>query len=181
MAAPAAVDRLRRVLVACVGNLLRGDDGFGLAVAAGLTELPARVDLIETGIGGLGIVHQLMDGYGAVIVVDAVDRGAAPGTLFVLVPDVADVTEPRLEDWRAQCADLHLAEPSRVLRLARAAGVLPARVLVVGCQPETCDFNEGLSHHVAAAVPVAIRRVRELVEEVLLQLATVPAKPVGPR
>lgn len=172
MVAPALVDPPRRVLVACVGNLLRGDDGFGLAVAARLLgRLPPGADLIETGIGGLGIIHQLMDGYGALIIVDAVDGGSSPGTVLLLAPQVAEVTEPTWEDWKAQIADLHLAEPSRILRLARAAGVLPEHVLIVGCQPETCEeFEEGLSRHVAAAVPVATRRVQKLVDELLLQL-----------
>jgi hydrogenase maturation protease len=173
MAAPAAGDALTpRVLVACVGNTLRGDDGFGVAVAAELHGvLPEGTDLIETGIGGLGIVHQLMEGYGGLIVVDAVERAARPGTVFVLVPQVPDVATPTFDQWRAQLADFHLAEPSRVLRLARAAGVLPEHVLVVGCQPERCeDFEEALSRHVAAAVPIAARRVRELVAELLATL-----------
>lgn len=160
------------MLVACVGNPLRGDDGFGLAVADQLNGcLPADAELIETGIGGLGIVHELMTGYGGLVVVDAVERRASPGTLFVLVPEVPEVAEPTLEDWQAQFADLHLSEPSRILRLARAAGVLPERVLVVGCQPERCDaFEEHLSTHVAEAVPVVTRRVRELVGRLLMEL-----------
>lgn len=173
MAAPAAGDGPGRLLVACVGNTLRGDDGFGVAVAVELHRaLPQTTDLIETGIGGLGIVHQLMmDHYGALIIVDAVERDAEPGTVFVLVPQVPDVQTPTLEQWRAQLSDLHLAEPSRVLRLARAAGVLPGHVLVVGCQPQTCeDFEEALSIPVAAAVPVAARRVRELAAEFLDRL-----------
>lgn len=169
MAAPAAADPSRRVLVACVGNPLRGDDGFGFAVAARLEgRLPAGADLIETGIGGLGIVHELMNGYGGLVVVDAVDRRASPGTLFVLEPEVPEDSEPTLEEWRAQVADLHLAEPSRILRLARAAGVLPEHRLVVGCQPERCgQLEEGLSSRVAVAVPVAARRVQELVGQML--------------
>ncbi len=169
MVAPPAADPRRRVLVACVGNPLRGDDGFGLAVWAALEGgLPAGVDLIETGIGGLGIVHQLMDGYAGLIVVDAVDRGAPPGTVLVLVPEVPEVTEPTLEEWHQQVADLHFAEPSRVLRLARALGALPDHVLVVGCQPQRCEeFGEGLSRRVAAAVPIATHRVRQIVDELL--------------
>ncbi len=176
MAAPAAADPLRRVLVACVGNPLRGDDGFGLAVAARLQgRLPAAADLIETGIGGLGIVHQLMNGYGGLIVVDAIERRASPGTVFVLDPEVPEDTEPTLEEWQAQFADLHLAEPSRILRLAQAAGVLPEHLLLVGCQPETCEeFEEGLSGPVAAAVPIAGCRVQELVDEFLVELASIP-------
>lgn len=170
MAAPPAAERPRRVLVACVGNTLRGDDGFGIAVAAELQDgLPTGMDVIETGIGGLGIVHQLMDGYDALVIVDAVERaGSMPGAVVVLVPQVPHVDTPTFDEWRAQLADLHLAEPSRVLRIARAAGVLPPQVLVVGCQPQAClDFEERLSEAVAEAVPVAARRVRRLVEDLL--------------
>jgi hydrogenase maturation protease len=169
VAAPPAAEPARRILVACVGNTLRGDDGFGMAVAAELHDvLPSGVDLIETGIGGLGIVHQLMDGYAGLLIVDAVERAASPGSVFVLVPQVPHVHTPTFEQWRDQLADLHLAEPSRVLRIARAAGVLPAQVFVVGCQPENCeDFDEALSPAVAAAVPVAARRVRELATHLL--------------
>lgn len=169
---PAEPDPATRVLVACVGNPLRGDDGFGFAVAARLEGcLPEGVDLIETGIGGLAIIQHLMEGYGGLVIVDAVERKAAPGTVFVLVPEVPKVAEPTLEEWQAQYADAHLAEPSRMLRIAQAAGVLPEHVLVVGCQPATYDdFAEGLSPQVAAAVPIVTRRVQDLVDEVLAEL-----------
>jgi hydrogenase maturation protease len=166
--APSApVDPPQRILVAAVGNVLRGDDGFGIAVAERLHgTLPEEVDLLEAGIGGLGVLHQLMEGYAALILVDAVERGAPPGTTFVLVPDTPDVATPTFDEWRAQLSDFHLAEPSRLLRLAQAAGVLPDAVMVVGCQPERCeDFEEGLSPHVAAAVPIAVEHVHELVAE----------------
>jgi hydrogenase maturation protease len=176
---------LQRVLVACVGNPLRGDDGFGIAVAAELDgSLPEHADLVETGIGGIGIVHALMDGYDALVIVDAVERDAEPGTLFVLVPQVPDVATPTFDEWLAQLSDMHLAEPSRILRIARAAGVLPGQVLVVGCQPETCeDFAEVLSPRVAACVPLAADRVRELVVEVVATdgSAGVGALPSTPR
>src|SRR5436305_12506424 len=110
-----------RVLVACVGNVLRGDDGFGQAVERQLrsqSTLPADVDLIETGIGGMGIVHQLMEGYESLIVVDAVDRGQRPGTMFVLEPEVPEPGDLGLEEWRERFSNLHLAEPSRILLLA---------------------------------------------------------------
>ena len=155
-----------RVLVACVGNVLRGDDGFGQAVERHLAEsvgLPPAVDVIETGIGGMGIVQQLLGGYDALIVVDAVDRGAAPGTVFVLEPEVPEPSSLGTDVWRERFSNLHLAEPGRVFLLARALGVLPQRVLVVGCQPLSCeDFSQQLSPPVAAAVDVASRRVLEL-------------------
>lgn len=157
---------MAHTLVACVGNVLRGDDGFGVAVAERLATgdpLPAEVDLIETGIGGMGIVQQLMDGYRALVVVDAVDRGEAPGTVFVLEPRVPDPAGVPLGEWRERFSNLHLAEPSRVFLLAKALGVLPERVLLVGCQPRDCEeVSQTLSPPVAAAVPVAAERVRAL-------------------
>jgi len=142
-----------------------GDDGFGGIVSQELARLPLPpgVELIETGIGGLSIVQQLMDGYDALVIVDAVDRGAIPGTLFVLEPDVADPRALSTDDWRVQFSNLHLAEPSRVLLLARAAGVLPPTVVVVGCQPgRVDDYEPTLSPAVQAAVPLAAERVLAL-------------------
>jgi hydrogenase maturation protease len=156
-----------RVLIACVGNVLRGDDGFGVAVADELSRggpLPRGVDLIETGIGGLSIVQQLMDGYDSLIVVDALARGVGPGTVVVAEPRVPDPTAMPVDEWRTQFSNLHLAEPSRVLLMARAAGVLPPRVILVGCEPLTCDeYSQALSPPVQAAVALAATRVRELV------------------
>ena len=158
---------MNRVLIACVGNVLRGDDGFGVAVAEELAHggpLPDGVELIETGIGGLHIVQQLMDGYDTLIVVDAIARGAAPGTLVVAEPHVTDPATMPIEEWRSQFSNLHLAEPSRVLLMARAAGVLPPRVILIGCEPRSCeDYSQTLSSPVQAAVLTAAARVRELV------------------
>jgi hydrogenase maturation protease len=145
-----------RVLIACVGNILRGDDGFGVVVAEHLGQhvLPSGVDLIETGIGGMSIVQQLMDGYDALIVVDAVDRGARPGTLFVLEPQIADPGGLSTDEWRQQFSNLHLAEPSRVL---------PRTVTIVGCQPEcTQDYEPSLSPSVQRAVALATKRIVEM-------------------
>ncbi len=74
----------RRVLVAGIGNVLRGDDGFGPAVARALEEsyeLPAGTHVIELGIGGVGLVHELMEGYDALVLVDAMAGDGAPGSL----------------------------------------------------------------------------------------------------
>ncbi len=155
-----------KVLVAGVGNILRGDDGFGVAVVERLLtrgSLPSGVDVIETGIGGMSIVQQLMDGYRALIVVDAVDRGEKPGTVFVLEPEAPDLSELPASRWQEEFFSLHLIEPSRVFALARALGVLPVRTAVVGCQPIDCDvLRETLSPPVESAVDVAVQRVERL-------------------
>ena len=140
-----------RVLVACVGNPLRGDDGFGPAVADALDDLPDGVRLVETGIGGVALLQELMAGWDGLILVDATDRGATPGMVFALEPHVAEAVH---------VPDVHLADPDRVLSIAKALDWLPARVLLVGCQPGGVELGHGLSPPVRRAVPVAIAEIR---------------------
>jgi hydrogenase maturation protease len=151
-----------RLLVACVGNVLRGDDGFGPAVAARLDgSLPSGVELVETGIGGIALVQELMAGCDGLVLVDAVDQDAAPGTVFRIEPEVAEA---------AHVADVHLANPERVLGMAKTMGTLPERVVIVGCQPNEVDeLGEGLSPAVGAAVERAAEAVRETVERWLAE------------
>ena len=118
-------------------------------------------------------MQQLMDGYYGLIVVDAVDRGATPGTVFVLDPRVPDPDTLSTDVWRQHFSNLHLAEPSRILLLARATGVLPTHVMLVGCQPERIEeFEPTLTPTVQRAVPVAAARALELATSML-------ASPVG--
>jgi hydrogenase maturation protease len=153
-----------RVLVAGIGNVFLGDDGFGVALAERLTqrELPAGVDVADFGIRGMDLAYALA-GYDAVVLLDATPRGAAPGTLYVIEPDV-DLVEPGL--------DAHGMDPVKVLGLARALGdaALP-RTLVVGCEPltrmtgEEPDVVAELSDPVRAALEEAARLVGGLLEE----------------
>src|SRR5262249_4203526 len=99
----------------------------------------------------------LLDGSDALIILDPLDRGAAPGTVFVLEPDALALSGSR------EPVDLHQAGPEGVLRMAAALGVLPPRVWVVGCQAAACDeLGAGLSEPVRQAVPVALQRVYDI-------------------
>jgi len=146
-----------RLLVACVGNVLRGDDGFGPAVAERLDgSLAEGVDLVETGIGGIALVQELLAGCDGLVLVDAVDQDAPPGTLFRIEPEV---------ERGVHVPDVHLANPERVLAIAKAMGALPERVVIIGCQPAATDeLGEGLSAVVTAAVERAAEAVRETLE-----------------
>ena len=148
---------MMRVLVAGVGNVLRRDDGFGPAVVARLGPLPVGTRIVETGIGGVALLQELLAGpLDGLVVVDAVDRGAAPGTVFVLEPDVREAEH---------VADVHLANPDRVLSMALSMGALPPRVVIVGCQPADAEeLGESLSAAVERAVPAGVRLVHETVE-----------------
>jgi hydrogenase maturation protease len=147
--------RSSRIIVACVGNVLRRDDGFGPAVAARLTGLPEGVEVLETGIGGMALLQELMAGCDGLVVIDAVDRGERPGTVFVIEPEVLE---------GQHVPDLHLANPERVLTMAKSMGALPDRVLIVGCQPSDVEeMEEGLSPQVEGSIEVAAAQVREAV------------------
>ncbi len=157
-----------KILVAGVGNVLRGDDGFGVAVAQALTRadlVSDGVEIFEAGIAGISLVQELMDGYDALIIADAIDRGGAPGTIYLIEPEILDPTLLDPAKLHSSLADAHYTEPSKVLVLAKALGVLPPKVFLVGCQPEGYDdLGAELSAAVKGAVQVAVSRIESLIE-----------------
>jgi hydrogenase maturation protease len=153
-----------RILVAGIGNVFLGDDGFGVALAGRLArrELPAGVEVVDFGIRGMDLALALQDDYGAAVLLDAVPRGQAPGTLYLIEPELPD--EPGLPD-------AHGMDPVSVLSLARALGRTPPRTLVVGCEPATRmgagddEIVAALSEPVRAALDEAVRMVESLLHE----------------
>lgn len=157
-----------KVLIAGVGNILRADDAFGVRAAQRLADmdLGADVRVIETGIGGIHLVQELMDPVDALVVLDCVDQQRAPGTVMVIEPEVADVGELALMERYDFLADMHYATPERAFMLARALGVLPPTFLLVGCQPADAEtMSLEMSDVVAGAIDVAVREVQRLLAE----------------
>ncbi len=136
-----------------MGNVLRGDDGFGIRVLQGLCSLPLPpgVELYEAGGAGIALAQKMMDGYDACIIVDAAKCGKPAGTLYLLTPEAS--AHPGE-------IGLHDLDPVRILALAKALGALPAEVVLIGCEPmETEELCESLSAPVEATVEPAIRLV----------------------
>ncbi|MGE5269866.1 MAG: hydrogenase maturation protease [Thiohalocapsa sp.] len=164
---------MSRILVAGIGNIFDGDDGFGVAVAEELRgrALPSAVTVADFGIRGLDLVYALLDGWAAAILVDAAPRGEPPGTLSVIEPDMPQVSADEPEDL---LLSPHAMEPHKVLRLAALLGASWRRVLLVACEPLRLVHDRegeiGLSPPVRAAVPPAAdlvaRLARELMEEI---------------
>ncbi len=158
-----------KILIAGVGNVLCGDDGFGVVVAQSLlnsNNFSADVDIFEAGIAGIAFVQELMNGYDALIIADAVDKNADAGTIFVFEPEIPEVKGAAASaDFHSSLADAHYTEPSKVLTLARALDVLPPKIFVVGCQPAGYDeFGAEMSEPVKRAVQIAVERIESLVE-----------------
>ncbi|NDU74116.1 hydrogenase maturation protease [Actinomadura sp. DSM 109109] len=161
----------RRVLVAGIGNVFHGDDGFGVEVVRRLRARtpPPGADVIDFGIRGIDLMYALGDGYEAVVLVDAAERGHAPGTVSLV--------EPGPDDFGGVAVDAHGLDPARVLRLARDNGPVPPRILLVACEPSArtteATWEMALSAPVAAAVEEAAGLVERLLAE---ELARVPAQ-----
>jgi hydrogenase maturation protease len=155
----------KRILVAGVGNVFLGDDGFGVEVVRRLAGrgLPEGVEVVDFGIRGMDLAYALQDDYEVVIFVDATPRGEKPGTVYLLVPEIEEDGEVAL--------DTHGMDPVKVIKLSRALGARPTRTLVVGCEPQVVvsgvDYDDmlmELSEPVLAAVEEAVKLVESLVE-----------------
>ena len=175
-----------RMLVAGVGNIFLGDDGFGVEVARRLAEadLPSWVQVADYGISGMHLAYDLADGYDSAILVDTAQRGGAPGTLTVIeaapggapaeTGEPAEPGEPAQPGHRAPAGggiaetrlfDAHGMQPDVVLGVLDMLGARSARVLVVGCEPASLDYGMELSEPVAKAVDAAVEVVMDLIAE----------------
>ncbi|MER7463085.1 hydrogenase maturation protease [Streptomyces sp. NPDC097981] len=156
-----------RILIAGIGNVFLGDDGFGVETVRRLTGpgcgLPGHVEVADIGVRGVHLAYQLLDGYDTLVLVDATARGGAPGTLYLI-----EAAEPGSVAPQSPVLDGHQMSPDTVLALldtlcAGTGATPPRRMWVVGCEPGCLEEGIGLSAPVAAAVPEAVRMVLDLV------------------
>ncbi len=153
------------LLIAGIGNVFLGDDGFGVEVARRLASqpLPTGVRVADFGTRGIHLAFELLDRPSATtILVDATPRGGEPGTVYLIEPDLgelADLAGP----GAGGLADAHAMTPDAVFSLLRTLGGTPGRVLIVGCEPLRCDEEMGLSPPVELAVGEAAKLVLEVV------------------
>jgi hydrogenase maturation protease len=156
MTAAAHGTAAQSILIAGIGNIFLSDDAFGVEVARKLTsrEWPEGVRAVDFGIRGFDLAFALLDGVDLTIFVDATPRGGTPGTLYLIEPDTGNVTAD---------VDAHSMNPLAVLQLVKTMGGEFRRLLVVGCEPETCDEGMGLSASVEGALDRAVAMIEELV------------------
>ena len=159
--------RQARILIAGIGNIFLGDDGFGVEVVKRLSarELPDGIRVVDFGIRGFDLVYALRDGYETTILVDACPHGQAPGTISLIEPDLGKLGEPR-----QGMIETHGMNPMNVLRMAASMGGGLRKILLIGCEPETLGGEAGkmgLSGPVAAAVDEAVSMIASLAEKIL--------------
>jgi hydrogenase maturation protease len=162
-----------RILLAGVGNVFLGDDGFGVALAGRLArrELPAGVDVVDFGIRGMDLAYAMPD-YDAVVLLDATPRGDAPGTIYVIEPEIDDAVA---------AVDGHGMDPVNVLALVKSLGGEPPRTLVVGCEPATSlTLDDELVADLSEPVRLALDGAVQVVESLVAELANEEREGGGP-
>jgi len=173
----------KRILVACIGNIFLGDDGFGVEVARRLEtrHYPEGVEVVDFGIRGMDLAYRLLDDYDTLVLVDAIPRGGQPGTLYLIEPDLTDMTPEKGGEAGRIALDNHSMDPVKVLAYARMLGTLserqatqPIHILLVGCEPASLggddpytEMQMGLSAPVQAAIDEAVKMIDSLVADLL--------------
>jgi hydrogenase maturation protease len=158
-----------RILVAGIGNIFLGDDGFGSEVVrnADIPQGDASVRVIDYGIRGMHLAYDLLEDWDTLVLVDAVPSRGNPGALHVFQADHESGSA-------ATGMDSHSMDPAAVFASLRALGGNPPYTVVVGCEAGSVEEGIGLTEPVAKAVPRAARAV----EEIVAALSTsTPAQP----
>jgi hydrogenase maturation protease len=155
-----------RILVAGIGNIFLGDDGFGSEVVRN-AEIPQddpRVRVIDYGIRGMHLAYDLLEDWDSLVLVDAVPSRGRPGTLHVFQADCkGDAAADRESGFSAPGLDAHSMDPGAVFASLRTLGGSPPYTVVVGCEAGSVEEGIGLTEPVANAVPRAARAVEEIV------------------
>ncbi|WP_458685923.1 hydrogenase maturation protease [Nocardia tengchongensis] len=147
------------MLVAGIGNIFLGDDGFGPEVIRRLPpDRDPAVRVTDYGIRGLHLAYDLLDGWDALVLVDAIPDRGEPGRVEVF----------RAESGSGAAAfDGHAMHPDAVFETVRALGGTVPPTVVVGCQVGSVDERMGLTDPVAAAVPAAVAAVGDVLAELI--------------
>ncbi|MGG7099272.1 hydrogenase maturation protease [Rhodococcus sp. 24CO] len=161
-----------RVLVAGVGNIFLGDDGFGSEVVRALQQeqLPAGVQLVDYGIRGVHLAYDLLESWEALVLIDALPQGGKPGAVEVF--ELESETDDDTVSSSTARLDAHSLDPNSVFSSLRALGGAAPRTFVVGAHVESVDEGMGLTPKVQAAVTGAVSVVLGLVRSMAADAAT---------
>ena len=153
------------VLVAGVGNIFLGDDGFGVEVVRRLASrpLPPGVRVADYGIRGVHLAFELLEHPDdTTILVDLTPRGGEPGTVYLIEPDLEALADAHIANLAGMgMADAHSMTPDAVFALLRSFGGTPKNVWIVGCEPLSVEEEMGLSPPVEGAVDEAVDLILE--------------------
>jgi hydrogenase maturation protease len=165
-----------RILVAGIGNIFLGDDGFGSEVIRHVVGqvpdgLKDDVHTVDYGIRGMHLAYDLLEQWRALVLVDALPNRGAPGTLHVFEADHETLSP-------TAGFEAHSMDPAAVFATLTALGGTAPRTIVIGCEVENIDEGMGLSEPVAAAVPGAVAAINDVLAD-LATRTTAPTRASG--
>lgn len=148
-----------RILIAGIGNIFLGDDAFGVEVVKRLAgrPLPSGVRVVDFGIRGIDLTYALLEKYDSVILVDAMQQGNKPGSLYLV--------EPELD--KAGKLETHEMAPAKALAAAKAMGADLRNVLIVGCEPESFGSDEVPQMELSPSVQGAVDKAVVMLESMM--------------
>jgi hydrogenase maturation protease len=153
---------LQRIVVLGIGNMLWADEGFGVRCVEALQqryEFAPHVELVDGGTQGLALLQYVQEA-DALLILDAIDYGLAPGTLKVVQGDEVPCF------LGAKKMSLHQTGFQEVLMVAQLTGHYPQRIVLIGCQPEELeDYGGSLRPRtlqaLEEALPLALERLQQ--------------------
>lgn len=147
-----------RVLVLGVGNDLLTDEGIGVHVARRLANepLPPDVTVYDGGVRGIDLL-EVIQGCDRLIIVDAVNAQAEPGTVFRFRPDEVECI------LREHKTSLHQVDLFDTIKIARFLGSCP-EIVVIGIQPKEIDWGLALTPELTVILPGILALVRDEIE-----------------
>jgi hydrogenase maturation protease len=152
------------ILVAGIGNIFLGDDGFGPEVMRHVHIVDPRVRLTDYGIRGMHLAYDLLDGFRALVLVDSLPNRGSPGKLHMFEADQQSLSS-------ATGLDAHAMDPAAVFACLNTLGGAAPRTIVIGCEVDSCQEGIGLSDTVAAAIPQAVQAIEDVVTDLLARSA----------
>ena len=146
----------KSTLILGIGNILMGDEGFGVHVARGLKNmvLPGNVTVKEAGVGGLNLLGDL-EGMERLVVIDVMMIDHTPGELYLYKPEKG-FSEPG-----KKVVSFHQVGVTELVQIWGLLGHEPELLLLV-TRPEKMDWNMELSQPLRAAADKAVKLIAEL-------------------
>jgi hydrogenase maturation protease len=151
------MENQKKILILGLGNILMKDDGVGVRVAERMTgmTLPDDVEIMDGGVQGLNLLYYI-EGRKKVIVIDTVNAGHPPGTIYRF-------TEKAIVEKKELLRSAHGVDFTDVIKTAEFMGTKPEEVIFIGIEPESIDEGMELS-------PKIEKRISKIIELVMEEL-----------
>ncbi len=155
-------DKVRKIGIIGIGNILMGDDGVGVELLRLLQEenLPRGVNVVNIGTNAMAMLHNLAR-FDAAIILDAVDFNGIPGQALVFSPDEVSTKKELLR------LSTHESDVLNIIRLSRNLDECPEDIKIFAIQPFCMDRGKGLSPQVESLLPRYKEGIMELVNSML--------------